>query len=204
MDQDGNYYNIVKIGNQTWMAENLNVGIMISNTKIQIDNDTIEKWCHNGDCSVYGGYYSWEEATQLYNPTDTGEFGPVQGVCPVGWHIPTHNDWEALVITLESFLETLEIGGALKETGFAHWLASDYSGATNETGFTALPGGSFSMHTTEQKTIFVGELSFYSSSKLIIRGYDAEVIHLIYGNDTFQYGSNYYQNGSSVRCIKDP
>jgi uncharacterized protein (TIGR02145 family) len=209
IDQDGNYYNIVKIGNQTWMAENLNVGIMISNTKIQIDNDTIEKWCLNGDCSVYGGYYSWEEATQLYNPTDTGEFGPVQGVCPDGWHIPTHNDWELLEAELIS-----EFGsgsaGKLKESGYAHWLAPNY-GATNETGFTALPGGSFSMHQDVQGHQYVGLLSYYSSSKLIGKwiwnnkwDFDAEVIHLANDNAGFYYGSNFYQNGSSVRCIKDP
>jgi uncharacterized protein (TIGR02145 family) len=210
IDQDGNYYNIVKIGTQTWMAENLNVGTMISNVNLQTDNDTIEKWCYNGDCSIYGGYYSWEEATHIYNPTDTGEYGPVQGICPVGWHIPTHNDWKSLEITLDNFLEILVVGGALKETGTSHWLAPNF-GATNETGFTALPGGAFSAHPDIQGHLWVGEFSYYSTSKLINKwildnewDYDAEVIHLVNGNaQLFLSGSNHRKNGSSVRCIKD-
>ena len=58
-------------------------------------------------------------------------------LCPTGWHVPTYNEWT----TLSDYLGGASIaGGKLKETGFTHWLSPN-SGATNETGFTGLPGG---------------------------------------------------------------
>ncbi|MCH8317979.1 MAG: hypothetical protein IIA88_05705, partial [Bacteroidetes bacterium] len=93
-DADGNWYNTVKIGGQCWMAENLNVGTQIPPAGDQTNNGIIEKYCHGGvnvtntegDCSTWGGLYQWAEAMQ-YTIIEG-----VQGICPVGWHIPT--DWE--------------------------------------------------------------------------------------------------------------
>ena len=64
MDQDTNYYRVVTIGTQTWMAENLNTGIPIYLYQLPQDNNEIEKWCY--DCGTYGGLYTWYEAMQ-YN-----------------------------------------------------------------------------------------------------------------------------------------
>ena len=138
MDQDYNYYNIVTIGTQTWMAENLNTGTFSFYSKGQNNNGEIEKYCYNDDknnCNIYGGLYRWDEMMH-YNPQDSGIIGITRGVCPVGWHIPTKKEW----LTLIDYIGGKTNGGKLKEEGFEHWLSPN-SGATNETGFSALPGG---------------------------------------------------------------
>jgi uncharacterized protein (TIGR02145 family) len=107
---------------------------MISGGKDQADNGVIEKYCYEdtaSNCDIYGGLYSWDEMMQ-YSYTEGG-----QGICPQGWHIPTSAEYNAL----SDFLGGENVsGGKMKETGTAHW-NSPNTGATNSSGFTALPGG---------------------------------------------------------------
>jgi uncharacterized protein (TIGR02145 family) len=132
------------------MAENLNTGTLIQHTIEGANNGIIEKYCYEDKesiCNIYGALYQWNEMMQ-YKPSDTATVGTTQGVCPDGWHIPTQKEW----LILSSFLggqliwEGNEsgthsiVGGKLKESGTSHWFAPNY-GATNETGFSALPGG---------------------------------------------------------------
>jgi uncharacterized protein (TIGR02145 family) len=209
MDQDKNYYGIVTIGSQTWLAENLNIGTEIPLLgQEQKDNGIIEKWCY--DCKTYGGLYSWYEMMQ-YNPADSGVIGITQGICPVGWHIPTQIE----VVTLSNYLGGGGIaGGKMKETLTNHWLPPN-AGATNESGFTALPGGMMRR----------GERTIYNPNPLdndyFDQGYWAEfwlcttygppfpntaVVFEINKDDAFlsaQFSCIDYC-GLSVRCIKDP
>ena len=209
MDQDKNYYGIVTIGSQTWLAENLNIGTEIPlYGQEQKDNGIIEKWCY--DCKTYGGLYSWYEMMQ-YNPADSGVIGITQGICPVGWHIPTQIE----VVTLSNYLGGGAIaGGKMKETLTNHWLPPN-AGATNESGFTALPGGMMRR----------GERTIYNPNPLdndyFDQGYWAEfwlcttygpsfpntaVVFEINKDDAFlsaQFSCKDYC-GLSVRCIKDP
>ena len=131
--RDGKLYPTVQIGAQCWMAQNMNIGIRIGGTT-QTNNGIFEKYCYSdleSNCNIYGGLYQWDEAMQYV--TTLG----VQGICPLGWHLPSDADW----ITLTTFLGgTSAAGGKMKETGTTHW-ASPNTGATNSSGFTALPGG---------------------------------------------------------------
>ncbi|MCK9400874.1 MAG: hypothetical protein M0Q51_12910 [Bacteroidales bacterium] len=132
--RDGQSYNTVLIGTQCWMKENLNVGTMINESQEMSDNETIEKYCYNNDpanCSTYGGLYQWNEIMQYTTTPGT------QGICPDGWHIPMDEEWTALT----NYLGGASVaGGKMKEAGFVHWYPPN-TGATNESGFTALPGG---------------------------------------------------------------
>ncbi len=132
--RDNKVYTTVQIGDQCWMAKNLNVGTRIIGTSEQTNTGAIEKYCYGNseaNCDVYGGLYQWDEAMQ-YSSTPGG-----QGICPTGWHLPTDEEWAALV----SYLGGIDVaGGKLKETGFAHW-SDPNTGADNSSGFTALPGG---------------------------------------------------------------
>jgi len=95
-ERDGTTYKAITIGNQTWMAENLNVGVKIDKPSNSSDNEIIEKYCYdnlNSNCDVYGGLYNWNEAMQY----DT--VGNLQGICPDGWYIPTDNEW--IIMELE-------------------------------------------------------------------------------------------------------
>lgn len=96
---DGQTYHTVLIGNQCWLSENLNVGIMIDGTIEQSNNGTIEKYCYNNEttnCTLYGGLYQWNEAMQ-YNTAEGS-----QGICPEGWHIPTDQELKTLEGTVDT------------------------------------------------------------------------------------------------------
>lgn len=137
-DIDGNIYDSVIIGNQCWMVENLKVtkyrnGDLIGTTTpdtLDISGKATPKyqWAYDGNESsvaIYGRLYTW------YVVTDS------RTVCPTGWHVPTDAEWT----TLSTYLGGESVaGGKLKETGTTHWLAPN-TGATNESGFTAFPGG---------------------------------------------------------------
>jgi len=144
--RDSKLYNTVLIGTQCWMAQNLNIGNRIDGNIEQTNNSTIEKYCYSdqeSNCDVYGGLYQWAEMVQYLNgATNTTSWNPVPtgnviGICPAGWHIPSDAEWT----TLTSYLGGEAIaGGPMKETGTTHW-SSPNTGATNSSGFTALPGG---------------------------------------------------------------
>lgn len=142
--RDGKTYKTIIIGSQCWMAQNLDVGTKISGTD-QTDNNEIEKYCYDdneSNCILYGGLYQWNEMMQ-YVTTDK-----TRGICPAGWHLPGDKEWKQLEMFLgmsqydadkESYRGTDE-GGKLKEAGFEHWKNPNL-GATNSSGFTALPAG---------------------------------------------------------------
>jgi uncharacterized protein (TIGR02145 family) len=134
VNYEGQVYHTVVIGGQCWFEENLNVGTMITNSPS--NNRIIEKHCYDdneANCSEYGGFYSWDE---LMNYTiDPG----TQGICPNGWHIPTVGEYQIMADHLGGVALA---GGKMKESGNAHWMSPN-TGATNESGFTALPGGNY-------------------------------------------------------------
>jgi len=145
LDQrDNQIYKSVQVGTQCWMADNLNIGLMIQNPFSPENNGIIEKFCYDNNaakCDVYGGLYDWDEMMQYI--TTPG----VQGICPDGWHLPTDEQWCILEqyvdpsITCNSTgFRGIDGGGRLKEAGTEHWMAPNY-GATNSSGFTGLPGG---------------------------------------------------------------
>ncbi len=114
------------------------------------DNGIIEKNCYDNDptnCDVYGGLYDWDEMMQ-YSSSDNGIIGTTQGISPPGWHIPTDAEWKTLEMYLgmtqsevdSTGLRGTNEGDKLKEIGTSHWNFPNES-ATNESGFTALPGG---------------------------------------------------------------
>lgn len=128
-DIDGNQYQIVKIGNQWWMAESLRVSR-------NPNGDLVEGYCfldRENMCETYGRLYNWYAAMDGSNEEKT------QGICPDGWHVPSDGDW----MELFDLFGGIDIaGGALKEEGTAHWNAPNL-GATNSSGFTGLPAGSY-------------------------------------------------------------
>ena len=193
--RDGQSYITVKIGDQCWMAENLNIGIMINSNNYQVNNDTIEKYCYDNyaaNCETYGGLYQWDEMMQYITT------GGSRGICPQGWHIPTDNEWA----TLTEFLGGMSIaGGKMKEIGNNYWNSPNIS-ATNESGFSALPGGSFSYYNTGS---FLGQNSFsYSWSSTT-----TNLLNRAWQRNLQAYSSFILRTdplkiaGLSVRCLKD-
>ena len=188
-DGDNNNYPVVQIGTQIWMAENLktkkySTGDLIGTTATPFSDITGEtspkyQWAYEGNESyvaTYGRLYTWYAVTDSRN------------VCPVGWHVPTDGEWTILTTYLGG---ASVAGGKLKETGITHWNSS--AGATNETGFTALPGG----------YRYSGDGSF---ARMTSYGYwwcSTWNRWIDSGHANVYRGSDPQNFGYSIRCIKD-
>jgi uncharacterized protein (TIGR02145 family) len=199
----GESYPTVQIGTQCWLAKNLNVGTMIQGANNQTNNSTLEKYCHNNDpanCTMYGGLYQWGEAVQYQNGASNSTSpnpaftGNVRGICPIGWHLPSESEWG----TLETFLGGYSVaGGALKSTSVL-WISPN-SGATNSSGFSALPGG---IRFTNGTFNNIGFGAIFWSSSETSNTYSV-IRNLSFGQ------SNLFRNvddkpcGTSIRCTQD-
>jgi len=189
---EGRYYNTVKIGEQCWLKENLNIGTKINGSSNQTNNGTIEKYCYDNsgaNCDTYGGLYQWNE--MMGYTTTPG----VQGICPEGWHLPTDAEWTALTTYLGG--ESVA-GGKMKEAGTTHW-NSPNTGATNSSGFTGLPGGA---RNNDGSFCFIGGDGYFWSS--------AEYSSLYAWGRGLGYGGAFVDRsnankdyGFSVRCLRD-
>jgi len=195
-DIDGNVYKTVEIGTQTWMAENLKVTKYRNGDLIQYITDSTAWgaltsgaycWYNNAPDTyqaTYGALYNWFAVTDSRN------------IAPVGWHVPTDSEW----ITLTNFLggETLA-GGKLKEAGTIHW-QSPNAGATNETGFTALPGGHRTEYGPFGATILNrGHWWTSTPSNSSISYYrDMDYSDILVTRNLY-----YLRAGFSLRCLKD-
>ena len=193
-DIEGNKYKTVTIGTHEWMAENLKTSKFNDGIEIPIvtDNDTWAKletpaisWYNNDPAqnkNTYGALYNWYAVNS-------------NKLCPSGWHVPTEADWTTLTALLEG---SNDAGGMLKEAGTKHWRIPN-TDATNETGFTALPGGYRSV-----KGVFnyIGISGYWWSST----AYNES--NILFWNLRFRSGTVYrYRSekfcGFSVRCVRD-
>jgi uncharacterized protein (TIGR02145 family) len=204
-DIDGNEYEIISIGNQVWMAENLKTTKYKDGTEIPTGYSDSD-WSNlstgayavydnnSSNAGIYGNLYNW------YTVDDE------RGVCPEGFHVPSDEEWKELEIYLgmsESQANstgdrgTYE-GGKLKEAGTVHWFSPN-TGATNESGFTALPGGyrhglSGSFNNLQYNS------GFWTSSLSSGGAWDRFQSH-----DNSSILRNIYSlpTGFSVRCVRD-
>jgi uncharacterized protein (TIGR02145 family) len=201
--RDGTRYRSVKIGNQIWMAENLKYLPEVhksydrSNTDpcyyvLGVNTYDVSEAKASTYYSTYGVLYNWPATMAGYESSTENPSG-VQGVCPAGWHLPSDAEWTELADYLGGHGIA---GGKLKETGTTHW-HSPNEDATNETGFTALPGGRFI-----GSSDFLGAMSFWWTAT------DTSPFYSWLRRITFTGGGlvreqNEKMNGLSVRCIKD-
>jgi len=134
--RDGKKYVYVKIGTQTWMAENLNYAI--SGSKCSNGNNMVMSDENTPICDTYGRLYNWATAMAIastYNTTSYIASTKHRGICPVGWHIPSHDEWYTLLNTVGSS------PGTKLKTASVWEHSSGIPLGTDEYGFSALPGG---------------------------------------------------------------
>jgi uncharacterized protein (TIGR02145 family) len=191
--RDGKVYQTVVIGNQEWMAENLaylpSVNMVADGSEDALgyyyyvygyDGTNVAEAKATDNYATYGVLYNWTAA---------------MNACPDGWHLPSDAEWTELTDYLGG--ESVA-GGKLKETGTTHW-ASPNTGATNETGFTALPGGG---RYNNGAFFNIGNLGSWWSATEDDATY-AWYRFMLY-NDSNVYRSNYFKEvGFSVRCLRD-
>jgi uncharacterized protein (TIGR02145 family) len=192
-DIDGNVYKTITIGNQVWMAENLKTtkfrnGDAIPNIsdKLTWSASKVGAYCFfNNDVNnslTFGFLYNWYALRDSRN------------LAPSGWHTPSDAEW----LTLINYLGGKSVaGGKLKESGKTHWV-SNLSSTTNESGFSALPGGSRNSDGTFTGLGYVGD--WYTNSEYYV---DHAWGYFINGSgNDIGYGHSSKLDGLSVRCIK--
>jgi uncharacterized protein (TIGR02145 family) len=194
-DIDGNVYTTVVIGSQKWMVENLKVthyvnGDPIPNITYFVEwanlNTGAYVWFNNDEAGygdIYGALYNW------YTVVDSRK------LCPTGWHTPRDEEWTMLTEYLGG--ESIA-GGKMKGTGTIYWHVPN-TGATNESGFTGLPGGYRDFYGMFYWTGYGG--TWWSDTEDTVehvwyRG-------LNYDDDNVNRNNNNKREGFSVRCVKD-
>jgi len=204
-DIDGNVYATVVIGKQEWMASNLKATRYKDGTPIPITQGAYT-WANlsTGSYSwydddiankdVYGAFYNWYVIQYLK------VFGSVDDICPINFYLPSSGVWEALVDALGG---SMVASGALKEAGTSHWDAPN-TGATNQSGFTALPAGN-----RDYTGTFVAKgqsASWWTSDGADVP--DISVASFFYLDDmssTYSslIASDPYADGLTIRCVRD-
>lgn len=197
--RDGNVYQVISIGKQVWMAENLKYLPAVTAPQegsrtlpyyyvYGYDGTNVNEAKTTKNYRTYGVLYNWPAAINA---------------CPTGWHLPSYDEWRDLI----HFLGGIEVAGEkLKEKGHTHWNRLPKIEATNESGFTALPGGH---RLQEGEFLYMGEDTGWWST--------------IEGEDMYEKGENYHSwfisvdswtprvyilplfkdFGNSVRCLRN-
>ena len=184
----GKDYNTVLIGTQCWLKENLDLGMKINHGTLPLNDATIEKYCHGdlqANCDTYGGLYEWNEAMQYLTTEGT------QGICPIGWHIPTYAEFQTLDAAVNGD------GNSLKAIGQG---TGDGAG-TNLSGFSALLGGGHSPTLSYGDMGFIGY--FWSSTEYDLNADWARYMHVYAHQGSILYSIDVEVDAMSVRCLKN-
>lgn len=215
--RDGQTYKTVTIGDQVWMAENLNYAYTDVPYNYSGCTSDSTSWCYDNDpanCAKYGRLYTWAAAMDSvgtwttngkgcgYNKTCSPTY-PVRGICPEGWHLPDTTEWKTLFTA---------VGGVQDESYTARWNGAgkvlkstsgwnEYEGITNEDsfGFSALPAGG-----RNYDGDYYGEgdiADFLSSTE--DGSSNAYGMYLRYSDGGAYLGYDFKSYGHSVRCLKD-
>ena len=192
-DYDGNVYHTIKIGTQAWLVENLKVthyrnGTAISNattasawTSLASGGGYCDYLFMSAEAAKYGHLYNWAAVTSSNN------------IAPTGWHVATNAEYSTLISYLGG---ASAAGGTLKETGTADWYPVNV-GATNSSGFTALPGGY--IDGTGASSLITNYGCFWTTTSISSSSaYDFETY---YGNASASQNARPIGCGMSVRCV---
>jgi uncharacterized protein (TIGR02145 family) len=197
-DGDNNNYPVIEIGTQVWMSENLKTTKYNDNTAVPLVTGTsawnalsTPGYCwYNNDSNtnrdIYGGLYNW----YVVNIASSGG----RNICPVGWHVPSDAEWT----TFTTFIGGESVAGKLKEIGTTHWISPN-TGATDEVGFTARPGG---RRFVAGNFTQIGSYGYWWNSQE--SSTPTTWTRFLTTWDNFLNKSTYFkQDGFSLRCLKN-
>ena len=212
-DIDGNIYNTVQLGNQCWMKENLRTTRYANGTTIPLGNststNTAYRYYPNNDSSTvntYGYLYNWKALMDTAFSSNTNPSG-VQGICPIGWHVPSHSEWILLTdyisnhiyyhcdnnnsFIAKSLASTIEWANSTTNCSIGNVL-----GSNNASGFSALPSGGVDM-------VFRYGADFWSSTDMSENAAYTG-LELRSGSATINWHSHISKSYKlSVRCVKN-
>jgi len=193
VDIDNNFYRTIQIGSRTWMAENLRTTKYNDGTDIPLITDKsiwinlsspAYCWYNNDPTSykpTYGALYNWYAI-------NTGK------ICPIGWHVPSESEWNSIIYW--------QWGGWLKEIGTYHWMSPNTE-ASNETGFTAIPGGYREGGDHAWSFVYIGEQGYWWTATASSSPGLAVSRNLSFNFGIIDDVHHLKQTGLSIRCIKD-
>jgi uncharacterized protein (TIGR02145 family) len=198
-DQEGNVYKTIVIGTQEWMAENLNSSIYRNGDAIATGFSDVEwqyatsgAWTYYNNDEVYacpfGKIYNWHACSDL------------RDLCPVGWHLPTHEEWTILIDFLGG---QNTAGGKMKsigvtDDGSGFWDAPN-SGASNSSGFSALPAG---FRSIMGEYINISRFAWWWTSSSV-NEYSSKCLTISLVDNSIGLGLYNKPFGFSVRCLRD-
>jgi len=203
-DADGNVYTSVTIGTQVWMVENLRTTKSNNGTPIPLVTDEAA-W---GALDTPG--YCWYNNDEVANKDDYGalyNWPAAVNACPDGWHLPTDEEYKILERNLgmnntdadaTGWRYSALVGGSLKEAGTSHWSLS--AGATNSSGFTALPGGNRDTDVGFNNSLGVYGYYWSATEDGSSRGWYRRLNN---DNGGVHRSSSRKAVGYSVRCLKN-
>ena len=216
-DYDGNVYNTVQIGNQCWMKENMRTthfsdgtGLSTSMYNYSLTDPYYYNYTSSGIPLEERGYlYNWTAAMRGFNGSDANPSG-VQGVCPVGWHLPSDAEWTQLTDYVNSQSQYVcgsdnqsiakSLASILRWSNSSTPCSPGYDSSTNDTtGFSVVPAGIWQFSSTTFITAG-NACDFWSSSE---SGYYAGLRVMMYDNDIVYRYTTIKANGCSVRCLRD-
>ncbi len=205
-------YSTVTMGTQVWMAENLDFGAQVAGVANQADAtyDYAEKYCFNDSaahCAAYGGLYQWHTLMALPSSCDTTTTTTTsalpcridavhRGICPLGWHVPTKGEWDAL----DSWTDANN-GGATNDAGISLKSTNLWyeDAGTDAFGWGGLPGGD-----RFDEYFFVrGDMGYWwSASEDSTTAASSRILSGFFEN-LLELSSDKTSCGFSVRCVKD-
>jgi uncharacterized protein (TIGR02145 family) len=211
--RDDQRYASVTIGNQTWMAQNLNFGEPLPGLLPSFDPPDpakVEKYCINdevSECEKSGGLYTWAEALALPSGCTltlcaAQLLAQHRGICPEGWHIPSRADWYELVYHLAGTLGVAlrDEHDAWERAGIMLRATEGWSGAvggTDVSGFSAAPTGS--RHQSGGFSFVAETVNFQSADE----GGADYALGAWFAKTSTLYGTHHKADAHSVRCVKD-
>ena len=213
-DYDKNVYNIVRIGEQCWMKENLRTTKYADGTPIDQGNSsstTVAYWYYpNNEASnkaTYGLLYNWKAVMRNSSSSSANPSG-VQGICPIGWHVPSDEEWTQLTDYVRSqsqyvcgsnrsICKALASNKGWYEWGETCFIGND-QGTNNATGFSALPAGSYS---NGSFGLTGGETNFWGATESNSETSCSLQLFLLNEDACVTYWPQ--SCGCSVRCLRD-
>jgi uncharacterized protein (TIGR02145 family) len=218
IDQDGDVFNSVIIGDQDWMSQNLDVAVYTDGTPIPQVTDlnvwislTTGAWCwYNNDSAMYaatyGRLYNWYAREGIYDAASEANPALRKQLAPAGWHLPSDAEINELRSYLESSTVTSYAGGMLKSagtleagTGLWHFPNID---ASNLTGFSGHPGGTRSMYGNFVNLGYEGSWAGSSLSQVNGSTYSSGFMFDYYNSGWITVGFP-FTAGANVRCVRD-
>jgi uncharacterized protein (TIGR02145 family) len=191
VDFDGNLYDTIRIGSQTWTKQNLKVTHFNNGAQITYDTNNVDRPSY---CNYDNNGANVTEYGRLYNDRVVDSN---LTICPTGWHVPTQSDWDTLI----AYIGGISVAGRkLKEPGIIHWL--NPNDADNSSGFTALPGGSCSF--SGFGSLHYGGFFWSSTYQSFPHGYSGMVIFYMFSAyPSIQQDLAHNPFFASIRCIKN-